>query len=150
MATRACTLLLLLTLASPREIVLPGLLATPAVNITKCKDIQYVEEEKVKELGCPGGNTSQYCPDTLPTEGDVLCAFVSFEENLKQMDPGKKEEPVYRNQEEALVAYTRFKECVSLVNSVNLNTEATFKAGLNFFCDMSEEQKSHYNGFLGN
>ena len=60
----------------------------------------------------------------------MLCAFVSFEENLKELDKERTEaDPVYRNQEEALVAYTRFKECVSQVNYVNLNPDATWAAG---------------------
>ena len=76
----------------------------------------------------------------IDEESEYLCAFVAFQIN-KEDDVGIA---TYADEAEATRRYPLFKECVDYVKGLNEESEMT-EFGVNFFCDMTEEEKRPYS-----
>ena len=52
----------------------------------------------------------------------------------------------YDDVAEATMRYPLFKRCVNYVNSLNAEPENTAEFEVNFFCDMTQDEKAPYGG----
>lgn len=92
--------------------------------------------------------TSVYDTETviaqIDEEQEYLCAFVAFQIN-KVDGEGI---PRYSDQAEATKRYPLFKKCVDYVKELNEEADET-EFGVNFFCDMTTEEKDPYSSAEG-
>jgi len=80
----------------------------------------------------------------IDEESEYLCAFIAFQVN-KVEGEGL---PYYADEAEATKRYPFFKKCVDDVKGYNAETDET-QFEVNFFCDMSEEEKKPYASHTG-
>jgi len=73
-----------------------------------------------------------------------VCAWVNFQHHVGE----DKATPEY-NSDTVDMRFDLFKSCVDEVNRLNKQKDSTSTAGINFFCDMTEEEKRPYfNGII--
>ena len=80
----------------------------------------------------------------IDEEREYLCAFIAFQIN-KVDGEGI---PRYSDKAEATKRYPLFKKCVDYVKGLNEETDDT-EFGVNFFCDMTTEEKDPYSSADG-
>merc|ERR1719318_684804 len=69
-----------------------------------------------------------------------LCAFVNYQHRIDSAD--KVSDPYTQDNVDDRFDY--FKECVDQVNELNSNKKDTATYGINFFCDLNEEEKGTF------
>ena len=105
-----------------------------------------VDAESLTYADCvdPAVYDSEEVLAEIDEESEYLCAFIAFQVN-KVEGEGL---PYYADEAEATRRYPFFKKCVDDVNGWNAETDQT-QFEVNFFCDMSEEEKKPYPSHTG-
>ena len=78
----------------------------------------------------------------MKTEETYACVFVAFQGSELRTSSS------YENQDDAEMRYNLFKKCVDEVHIQNSEEDRTSTSGINFFCDLTEEEGSQYVGKL--
>jgi len=99
---------------------------TESLTLFDCADATVYDTEKVLAQ--------------IDEESEYLCAFIAFQINKVEGEGI----PYYADEAEATKRYPFFKKCVNDVKGYNAETDQT-QFEVNFFCDMSEEEKSPYS-----